>query len=201
MDTALNCEQRRAGDTHETQALDLSTSPQDDDAPTPITVAPTPPHQRRTGQLPAHAKKPYKELTLVEKVELIKLAERQPGLSQAAIAERYEIAKSNVCRILQRRTEYLTAFESDCYGAHRKRKLKSAGVNGTAATSHARRPAPTASSTVRVYDGMSDDDNDDGDDEPVTKRPTTGAGEQHTGGGCGEIPLCMCILLILPLSR
>jgi hypothetical protein len=180
MDTVLDCEQLRDGDSHEAHALDLSTSTQDDDAPASIAVAPTPPHHRRTGQLPTHTKKPYKELTLVEKVELIRLAERQPGLSQAAIAERYEIAKSNVCRILQRRAEYLTAFESDCYGAHRKRKLKSAGVNGTAATSHPRRPALTASSTVRVYDGVSDDDdNDDGDDEPNTKRPTTGEGERH----------------------
>lgn len=72
----------------------------------------------------APAKKPYKELTLVEKVELIRLAERHPTLSQAAIAEKYEIAKSNVCRILQRRREYLDAYASDCYGAHRKRKLR-----------------------------------------------------------------------------
>nr|CAD2167516.1 unnamed protein product [Meloidogyne enterolobii] len=48
-------------------------------------------------------KKPYKELTLEQKVELIRLAERCTNLSQASIAERYAIAKSNVCRILQRK--------------------------------------------------------------------------------------------------
>lgn len=52
-------------------------------------------------------KKPYKELTLKEKVELIRLAEENSSLSQANIAERYCIAKSNVCRILQRKVEYL----------------------------------------------------------------------------------------------
>jgi DNA-binding MarR family transcriptional regulator len=52
-------------------------------------------------------KKPYKELTLREKVELIQLAEENSSLSQANIAERYSIAKSNVCRILQRKAEYL----------------------------------------------------------------------------------------------
>uniref|UniRef100_A0A915DPB6 C2H2-type domain-containing protein n=1 Tax=Ditylenchus dipsaci TaxID=166011 RepID=A0A915DPB6_9BILA len=40
-------------------------------------------------------KKPYKELTLEEKVTLIKLAERNTNLSQATIAEKYCIAKSN----------------------------------------------------------------------------------------------------------
>ncbi|VDL80850.1 unnamed protein product [Nippostrongylus brasiliensis] len=46
-------------------------------------------------------------------------------MSQAAIAERYTIAKSNVCRILQRKKEYLTAYESAGYAGSRKRKLKS----------------------------------------------------------------------------
>ena len=69
-------------------------------------------------------KKPYKELTLQEKVQLIRLAEQNVGLSQAAIAERYSIAKSNVCRILQRKNEYLAAFESAGFAANRKRKLK-----------------------------------------------------------------------------
>ncbi|KAF7632667.1 HTH psq-type domain-containing protein [Meloidogyne graminicola] len=41
-------------------------------------------------------KKPYKELTLEQKVELIRLAERCTNLSQASIAERYAIAKSNL---------------------------------------------------------------------------------------------------------
>ena len=69
-------------------------------------------------------KKPYKELTLEEKVNLIRLAENNPQLSQAAIAEHYKIAKSNVCRILQRRHEYLAAFHSDLYTVDRKRKLR-----------------------------------------------------------------------------
>ncbi|GMS89243.1 hypothetical protein PENTCL1PPCAC_11418 [Pristionchus entomophagus] len=69
-------------------------------------------------------KKPYKELNLAEKVELIRLAEDNVGLSQATIAERYSIAKSNVCRILQRKREYLKAFESSGFAASRKRKLK-----------------------------------------------------------------------------
>ncbi|GMT19048.1 hypothetical protein PFISCL1PPCAC_10345 [Pristionchus fissidentatus] len=70
------------------------------------------------------SKKPYKELNLAEKVELIRLAEENVGLSQATIAERYSIAKSNVCRILQRKREYLKAFESSGFAASRKRKLK-----------------------------------------------------------------------------
>ncbi|KHJ94154.1 CENP-B DNA-binding domain protein [Oesophagostomum dentatum] len=73
-------------------------------------------------------KKPYKELTLQEKVQLIRLAEENSGMSQAAIAERYTIAKSNVCRILQRKKEYLMAYESAGYAGSRKRKLKAAAV-------------------------------------------------------------------------
>lgn len=69
-------------------------------------------------------KKPYKELTLEEKVQLIRLAERCTNLSQANIAERYEIAKSNVCRILQRKEEYLRALESAGFSGNRKRKLR-----------------------------------------------------------------------------
>ncbi|VDO96642.1 unnamed protein product [Heligmosomoides polygyrus] len=73
-------------------------------------------------------KKPYKELTLHEKVQLIRLAEENSGMSQAAIAERYTIAKSNVCRILQRKKEYLMAYETAGYAGSRKRKLKSAAT-------------------------------------------------------------------------
>uniref|UniRef100_A0AC34Q612 HTH psq-type domain-containing protein n=1 Tax=Panagrolaimus sp. JU765 TaxID=591449 RepID=A0AC34Q612_9BILA len=69
-------------------------------------------------------KKPYKELTLEEKVCLIKLAEENNCMSQASIAERYSIAKSNVCRILQRKQEYLRAFESAGFAGTRKRKLR-----------------------------------------------------------------------------
>jgi len=69
-------------------------------------------------------KKPYKELTLEEKVHLIRLAESNGNMSQASIAERYSIAKSNVCRILQRRSEYLQAYESAGFAGNRKRKLR-----------------------------------------------------------------------------
>ena len=70
-------------------------------------------------------KKPYKELTLEEKVDLIRLAERSANLSQASIADRYSIAKSNVCRILQRKEEYLRAFQHSGFVAgSRKRKLR-----------------------------------------------------------------------------
>lgn len=79
----------------------------------------------------ASGKKPYKELTLEEKVQLIRLAECNPHLSQASIAEHYEIAKSNVCRILQRKSEYLSAYESDVFSAHRKRKLRPDKVSVT----------------------------------------------------------------------
>ncbi|KAI1729603.1 CENP-B DNA-binding domain protein [Ditylenchus destructor] len=72
-------------------------------------------------------KKPYKELTLEEKVELIRLAEKNTNLSQATIAEKYCIAKSNVCRILQRKSEYLSAYESAGFAGSRKRKLRSVG--------------------------------------------------------------------------
>lgn len=73
---------------------------------------------------PTKRKKPYKELTLREKVELIRLAETDSSLSQANIAERYSIAKSNVCRILQRRAEYLQAHKSAKFDGSRKRKLR-----------------------------------------------------------------------------
>ncbi|CEF64728.1 Zinc finger, C2H2 domain and DNA binding HTH domain, Psq-type and Homeodomain-like-containing protein [Strongyloides ratti] len=69
-------------------------------------------------------KKPYKELTLEEKVQLIRLAEENSGLSQASIAEKYTIAKSNVCRILQRKHEYIRAYESAGFAGSRKRKLR-----------------------------------------------------------------------------
>uniref|UniRef100_A0A7E4VK45 HTH psq-type domain-containing protein n=1 Tax=Panagrellus redivivus TaxID=6233 RepID=A0A7E4VK45_PANRE len=69
-------------------------------------------------------KKPYKELTLEEKVNLIKMAEENNCMSQASIAERYSIAKSNVCRILQRKNEYLQAYESAGFAGTRKRKLR-----------------------------------------------------------------------------
>ncbi len=69
-------------------------------------------------------KKPYKELTLEEKVQLIRLAEENAGMSQANIAERYSIAKSNVCRILQRKHEYLRAYEWAGFAGSRKRKLR-----------------------------------------------------------------------------
>lgn len=80
-------------------------------------------------------KKPYKELTLEEKVELIRLAECNSTLSQACIAERYKIAKSNVCRILQRRNEYLRAYESAGFAGSRKRKLRGDNYNTTTSTS------------------------------------------------------------------
>lgn len=69
-------------------------------------------------------KKPYKELTLEEKVQLIRLAEENAGMSQASIAERYSIAKSNVCRILQRKHEYLRAYGWAGFAGSRKRKLR-----------------------------------------------------------------------------
>lgn len=70
-------------------------------------------------------KKPYKELTLEEKVQLIRMAEENTSMSQASIAERYSIAKSNVCRILQRKHEYIRAYESAGFAGSRKRKLRS----------------------------------------------------------------------------
>ena len=81
-------------------------------------------HPAIAGILQPRKKKPYKELTLKEKVQLIRLAEENAGLSQAAIAEKYCIAKSNVCRILQRKKEYLVAYESAGFAGNRKRKLK-----------------------------------------------------------------------------
>ncbi|MCP9258233.1 putative zinc finger protein C06E1.8 [Dirofilaria immitis] len=55
---------------------------------------------------------------------LIRLAEENAGMSQASIAERYSIAKSNVCRILQRKHEYLRAYEWAGFAGSRKRKLR-----------------------------------------------------------------------------
>uniref|UniRef100_A0A0K0F082 C2H2-type domain-containing protein n=1 Tax=Strongyloides venezuelensis TaxID=75913 RepID=A0A0K0F082_STRVS len=91
-------------------------------SPTPTTITATTvsginePERRK--------KKPYKELTLEEKVQLIRLAEENSGLSQASIAEKYTIAKSNVCRILQRKHEYIRAYESAGFAGSRKRKLR-----------------------------------------------------------------------------
>ncbi|CAI4230718.1 unnamed protein product [Auanema sp. JU1783] len=110
-------------------------------------------------------KKPYKELTLEEKVQLIRLAEDNAGLSQAAIAERYKIAKSNVCRILQRKSEYLTAYESAGFAGNRKRKLKaedaktSANVSSTSSSNSLLDHQMTSSSSSGLlvpapFDGM-----------------------------------------------
>uniref|UniRef100_A0A158R5H2 HTH psq-type domain-containing protein n=1 Tax=Syphacia muris TaxID=451379 RepID=A0A158R5H2_9BILA len=77
-----------------------------------------------TAVIERRKKKPYKELTLEEKVQLIRLAEENAGMSQASIAEKYAIAKSNVCRILQRKHEYLRAYESAGFAGSRKRKLR-----------------------------------------------------------------------------
>ncbi|VDM72489.1 unnamed protein product [Strongylus vulgaris] len=90
------------------------------------TATPAPTSSSEAHDSERRKKKPYKELTLQEKVQLIRLAEENSGMSQAAIAERYTIAKSNVCRILQRKKEYLMAYESAGYAGSRKRKLKGA---------------------------------------------------------------------------
>ncbi|TKR68174.1 hypothetical protein L596_024190 [Steinernema carpocapsae] len=86
-------------------------------------------------------KKPYKELTLEEKVQLIRLAEENSGMSQASIAERYAIAKSNVCRILQRKAEYLRAFET--FAGSRKRKLRGDSAVGSDAAPQPKNPHPS----------------------------------------------------------
>ncbi|KAI3418872.1 hypothetical protein GPALN_007972 [Globodera pallida] len=86
--------------------------------------------EEERGAKSAKKKKPYKELTLEEKVELIRLAERCSNLSQASIAERYAIAKSNVCRILQRKDEYIMALESAGFAGSRKRKLRAVPSGG-----------------------------------------------------------------------
>lgn len=72
----------------------------------------------------APAKKPYKELNLAEKVALIEMAEGNPGLSQAELARAFGIAKSNVCRVLKRRAEYVSVFRSETFSGARKRKLR-----------------------------------------------------------------------------
>lgn len=104
-------------------------------------------------------KKPYKELTLEEKVQLIRLAEENAGMSQASIAERYAIAKSNVCRILQRKAEYIRAYESAGFAGSRKRKLRSEDtLDATSANPAVSRvtgvarplPRPVATATVLI---------------------------------------------------
>ena len=74
--------------------------------------------------IPKIQKKAYKELNLDEKISLIRLAEANPRMSQAQLARQYEIAKSNVCRILKRKYEYLAAYESWNFSGERKRKLR-----------------------------------------------------------------------------
>lgn len=69
-------------------------------------------------------KKAYKELNLGEKVTLIRMAEEKPWMSQAHLAGIFDIAKSNVCRILKRKQEYLTAYESWQFSGERKRKIR-----------------------------------------------------------------------------
>uniref|UniRef100_A0A0N4ZY64 C2H2-type domain-containing protein n=1 Tax=Parastrongyloides trichosuri TaxID=131310 RepID=A0A0N4ZY64_PARTI len=95
------------------------------------------PEQRRK-------KKPYKELTLEEKVQLIRLAEENSGLSQASIAERYTIAKSNVCRILQRKHEYIRAYESAGFAGSRKRKLRGDNNNHSSNENYINNPSSTS---------------------------------------------------------
>jgi hypothetical protein len=109
------------------QSSSSSSSTNDESATTSVTAntSTPPPQPPPTPIVERRKKKPYKELTLEEKVQLIRLAEENAGLSQACIAERYEIAKSNVCRILQRKEEYLRAFESAGFSGSRKRKLRS----------------------------------------------------------------------------
>ncbi len=75
-------------------------------------------------EVPKFLKKAYKELNLDEKVSLIRMAEQNPRMSQAQLARQYEIAKSNVCRILKRKFEYLSAYESWNFSGDRKRKLR-----------------------------------------------------------------------------
>lgn len=114
-------------------------------------------------------KKPYKELTLEEKVQLIRLAEENAGMSQASIAERYAIAKSNVCRILQRKHEYLRAYESAGFAGSRKRKLRGdpetttihsnssqqtpiTATSNPTATTQLHLPIPSVPTTTNYYD-------------------------------------------------
>uniref|UniRef100_A0AC34F9N2 HTH psq-type domain-containing protein n=1 Tax=Panagrolaimus sp. ES5 TaxID=591445 RepID=A0AC34F9N2_9BILA len=59
------------------------------------------------------------------------MAEENNCMSQASIAERYSIAKSNVCRILQRKHEYLRAYESAGFAGTRKRKLRNDNATTT----------------------------------------------------------------------
>ena len=51
------------------------------------------------------------ELTLKEKVEVIKAS--SAGYSQRKIAEQFEIGKTQVCNILKRKGEYLSAYEEN----------------------------------------------------------------------------------------
>ena len=55
----------------------------------------------------ASKRKPYKELTLAEKVELIKASS---GTSQRKLAEQFGCGKTQVSNILKRKAEYMTAY-------------------------------------------------------------------------------------------
>uniref|UniRef100_A0A1I7XW53 HTH psq-type domain-containing protein n=1 Tax=Steinernema glaseri TaxID=37863 RepID=A0A1I7XW53_9BILA len=124
----------------ETSSSASSSSSEESEPLTPTTVSPSSADSGSgDGAQGRRKKKPYKELTLEEKVQLIRLAEENSGMSQASIAERYAIAKSNVCRILQRKAEYLRAFET--FAGSRKRKLRGDGGTEPPATAKAP-PAP-----------------------------------------------------------
>lgn len=126
----------KSSENHDTDSTCLPKSPQEgstaDSSSSVITfssIDPTKVAQPSQGE--RRKKKPYKELTLEEKVQLIRLAEENSSLSQASIAEKYSIAKSNVCRILQRKAEYLRAFESAGFAGSRKRKLRGDVANSS----------------------------------------------------------------------
>ncbi|EFO24493.1 CENP-B N-terminal DNA-binding domain-containing protein [Loa loa] len=79
--------------------------------------------RRYIDEMAVDSSTPTTTTTERRKKSLIK-TEENAGMSQASIAERYSIAKSNVCRILQRKHEYLRAYEWAGFAGSRKRKLR-----------------------------------------------------------------------------
>ena len=64
---------------------------------------------------PSHKKRNY--LTLNKKVELIKYAQKNPGVSVRALGEMYDCGKTQVGKILKSKESLLTMYESNASGS------------------------------------------------------------------------------------
>lgn len=73
---------------------------------------------------PKHAKRARKELSIENKMDLIKDSEAVPKISQKDLSLKYGIGKATVCDILKRKDTYRTQYEENI-GSKRKRHASS----------------------------------------------------------------------------